>query len=244
VQFSALHRSLLRSSSSLFPLLYRVVFVFVLVVVTVVVVVAWLRRWRPASDECWVDEGGEDRRRRTPLMIAANLKRIRCLRALVDEFGANVNVQVWMCGGDTHPLTHPLTHSLTHSLAHSHYSHAHTQAGGKAAHMFSCSVPRDCAPPPPPPQADQSLYTALHDAVFVNFEEGVEFLASRGADPTLKNKCVQLLMQQLVRGSMHDDTLPPPCCRCRRWCETVRDSVGKMKGGGARMRALLDRVFP
>ncbi len=50
--------------------------------------------WLPVDDNCWIDLQSVEKRRRTPLMSAAASGRIQCLKALVEEFGADVNVQV------------------------------------------------------------------------------------------------------------------------------------------------------
>ncbi len=57
-------------------------------------------RWLPADAQCWIDMQSAEKRRRTPLMSAAASGRIKCLTALVEEFGADVNAQVgtWCSG--------------------------------------------------------------------------------------------------------------------------------------------------
>ena len=45
------------------------------------------------SPECWIDEAGFGKRHLTVLMWASKRGRVRCVAALIDEFGAGVNVQ-------------------------------------------------------------------------------------------------------------------------------------------------------
>jgi len=45
------------------------------------------------SPECWIDEAGFGKRHLTVLMWASKRGRARCVAALIDEFGAGVNVQ-------------------------------------------------------------------------------------------------------------------------------------------------------
>eukprot|EP01138_Halocafeteria_seosinensis_P009470 gb/GECG01009678.1/.p1 GENE.gb/GECG01009678.1/~~gb/GECG01009678.1/.p1 ORF type:complete len:584 (+),score=70.55 gb/GECG01009678.1/:1-1752(+) len=46
-----------------------------------------------SHSKTWIDKGGRDKRRLTPLMHAAKHGRMDCVSLMVDEFGADVNVQ-------------------------------------------------------------------------------------------------------------------------------------------------------
>jgi hypothetical protein len=58
-----------------------------------------MSRWVPASEDCWIDTAQvNDRRRRNVLVASVKHSRMKCATMLIDEYGADVNYQVWLPG--------------------------------------------------------------------------------------------------------------------------------------------------